>query len=267
MQKLIVTSALFTGYSTIFSLDGDTLDLRYKRNIKFRTNLKLNMDSIPFDLKYEILERVVLTLVKEGKIRKAMDTLLLSNSVACSIFYTKYIGYYNLSRLEIIKHLISMFYLIHDIHANLYFNDSTSSDELFLSLFCRNSTIDILQDKLWPFGQIAHSFMDSPPGLVNTPADQDEKIIKVIVGGAYSDIVWLAGKEKDGVISTNYLKGPIVILEIYTNGYGIMQTLYEKRTTFLLKFVKLLKLALGKHSGVYTTFPIEGFVGLVSEVV
>ncbi len=266
MRKVIVTSSVFTGYSTVFNVDGDSLDLRYRINTTPHSSESLNVSSLPFDLKYEILERLVLILVREGKIKKALDTILSSNSESCSIFYTKYIGYYNLSRTQIIKHLISMFYLIHDIHSNLYHNDSTSSEELFLSLFCRNSTIDIESDKLWPFGKLSHSFMDDTPSILDAPKG-GEKTVKVITGPAYSDIIWISGREKDGVILTDYLKGPIVILEVYTTGYGIMQTVIEKRTRFFRKFVKILKLCLGEYSGVYTTFPIEGFAGLVSEVV
>lgn len=265
MLKVIVTNAVFTGYSTIFNLNGDNLDLRYSTKHMFSSSVDLpGLSFLPFDIKYEILERVVLQLLKEGHIKKALDTLLLANSEACCIFYTKHIGYYNLTRLQIIKHLISMFYLIHDIHSNLYFNDSTSSTELFLSLFCINATIDILQDKRWPFGKLSHSFMDDIPIILEKQA---EKTFKVITGGSYADIIWMSGKEEDGIISTNYLKGPVVILEVYNIGYGLIHTVIEKRTPFFKRFVKILKLALGEYSGVYTTFPIEGFAGLVSEVV
>jgi hypothetical protein len=266
MQKVIVTTSVFTGYSTIFDVDStDCVDLGYTYASPPPPDFPFTLAVLPFELKYDIIERVVLMLMKQGFIKKAIKVLVGSGYHVCKGFYSRHIGNYNLTRLETANHLMRLFDLINDIYKSLNYMDSTSSEELFLSIYCHNKTIDIerkLEGNVWPFGMMCHSFMDAYPRIL----EDSRKFLKVITGPTYGDLVWINGVEKDGVIHADYLRGPVVILEIFSRVGGMSHTLFESHTAFFLNFVKILKLCIGEKAGVYTTFPVEGFFCLVSEV-
>lgn len=260
MKKIIVTTSKFTGYSTIFNVDGDTVDLHELEETDLETYTDLCLSSLPFDIKFDIFERVVLALVKAGLMKKALQTLLTSSSQICKIFYCKYIGNYDLDRHEILDHLISLFRLLEEITSIMFDPDAFCREELTLSLYCRNpSSIDLV-DKFWPFGRLSQTVINLPNML-----NPQQEITRVTTGPSYSDIVWVSGAEYKGIIYTGLLKGPILILEIYTGQYG--RTLINRKTRFFSNVIKLLKICLGDMSGVYLVTPAEGFFGLLVEVV
>ena len=262
MQKIIVTSAAFSGYSNIFTVDGDILDLGYLVNSSPEIDENLSLATLPFDIKFEVLERVVFSLLRLGKVRKSLQVLLCSNSQICRLFYLKYIGNYGLTRTEILDHLINLFNFIEQVVDSLFGIQAAGMEELVLSVFCRNSAIDVCLDKRWPLGLVDQSSFDYLPRVVNS----DHSIVKVITGPAYSDIVWITGVEEDGIVTAEYLRGPVLILEVYSIVQGIRHVLYRQPPTFFKNVVKLLKVCLGKNSGVYMIFPVEGFLGVISEV-
>lgn len=69
MQKIIVTSSEFTGYSTIFSVDGDCIDLHGDDDITDDEFVDLCLAVLPFEIRFEIFEKVILNLIKAGLIR------------------------------------------------------------------------------------------------------------------------------------------------------------------------------------------------------
>lgn len=262
MQKLLITTSSFTGYSTIFDVTGDTIVLHAFEDGEADNFTPLSLASLPFDIKYEIFDCVILSMMKERLLKKALSTLLTSSFQICKYFYTKYIGNYNLDRTQIIDHLISLFNFFNDITTVMFFEDSGATDELVLSIYCRNFNIDI-ENKRWPFGELTQSTMDIRPRIC---IPELENYTMIRTGPSYSDFVWVSGKEENGVVHADLLKGPILILEIYTQKHGIEHTIVETKTNFFKNMIRLLKVSLGEKSGVYLVFPLEGFFGLVHEV-
>ena len=259
MQKIIVTSSGFTGYSTIFNVEGDTIDLHIMEETDLDTYTDLCLAHMPFDIKFEIFERVIFSMIKAGLIKKAMATLLTSSSQICKLFYCKYIGNYDLDRTQILDHLISLFNLIEDITHVMYHPQVETREELVLSIFCRNSlSIDIV-NKQWPLGHISQTIIE-----IHNTVDQVPDIKRIRTGPSYSDIVWVSGLEEGGILYTSLFKGPILVLEVY----DLHRTITTQRTSFFSNVVRMLKVCLGSRSGVYLVQPYdEGFFGLVQEVV
>lgn len=261
MQKVIVTTSGFTGYSTIFKVDGDSIDLHGVEETPVEVYEDLCFATLPFDVKYEIFERLILNLIKEGLIKKALQIMLTSSSQICKIFYCKYIGNYQLNRGEILDHTIALFKFIEDISYVIFHPQVETLEELVLSVHCRNNlSIDIKEDKRWPLRHISQTILDR---FSTVPATGPIK--RVRTGPCYSDIVWVAGVEERGIIYTSLLKGPILILEVYHGA----RVLVDRRTSFFSNVIRMLKLCLGEMSGVYLLQPYEEdmFVGAVQEVV
>lgn len=260
MQKIIVTSSGFSGYSTIFNVNGDTIDIHnVEEETDIETYTNLCLAHMPFDIKFEIFERVIFSMIKAGLIKKAMATLLTSSSQICKLFYCRYIGDFNLDRNQILDHIISLFNLLEDITYVMFHPQTETREELVLSIFCRNNVSIDVRDKIWPLGQLSQTIIDVYNTVENVPA-----IKRIRTGPAYSDIVWVSGTEDAGVIYTTLFKGPILVLEVYDLG-GVITTMH---TSFFSNVIKMLKVCLGERSGVYLIQPYdEGFFGLVQEVV
>jgi hypothetical protein len=79
-------------------------------------------------------------------------------------------------------------------------------------------------------------------------------------------LVWVDGVEERGVIEATMIKGPILILEVYSMIGEVECPLYLRQTPFFRNFVRLLKLCLGVRSAVYLTVSVDGFFGLLTEV-
>lgn len=259
MQKIIVTTSGFSGYSTIFNVDGDTIDLHLVEETDLETYTDLCLSSMPFDIKFDIFERVIFSMIKAGLIKKALGTLLTSSSQICKLFYCRYIGDFGLDRNQILDHIISLFNLIEDITYVMFHPQTDTREELVLSIFCRNNVSIDVCNKIWPLGQISQTILEVHNTVENLPI-----IKRIRTGPSYSDIVWVSGVENTGIIYTSLFKGPILVLEVY----DLRGVITRRYTNFFSNVIKMLKLCLGERSGVYLVQPYDdGFFGLVQEVV
>lgn len=223
------------------------------------TYQELCLATLPFDVKYEIFECLILKLIKEGLIKKALCILLTSSSQICKIFYCKYIGSYDLDRHQVLDHLIYLFKFIEDVSFLMFHPHVDTLEELVISVHCRNRNSIDIKDKIWPLTHISQTILDR----FSTVASGDV-IRRVRTGPSRSDIFWVAGIEDKGIIYTSLLKGPVLVLEVY-NGSN---TLVTRHTNFFLNVVKMLKLCLGEKSGVYLLQPYDDLIiGIVQEVV
>lgn len=186
MQKVIVTTSGFTGYSTIFKVNGDTIDLHGIDETPTEVYTELCLATLPFDIKYDIFERLILKLIKEGLVKKALKILLTSSSQICKIFYVKYIGHYDLERNEILDHLIQLFKFIEDISFVMFNPVVETHEELVLSVHCRNRTSIDLNGKIWPLSFISQTILDHFSSIPS-----GEIIRRIRTGPSYCDIVWV----------------------------------------------------------------------------
>lgn len=262
MQKIIVTTSNFTGYSTIFAVDGDCIELQSEDEISENTYHDLCLIKLPMEIKFDIFERVLIDMLKAGLVKKALKCLITSSSQLCRIFYTKYIGYYNLTMLQILDHLISMFRIIDSI-TNEIFSESNlfEYEELSLSIRCLNPmSIDVDLLSRWPLIDVEKNFFTIPSAVIG------DEVKKIVTGPCHSDLVWIEGIEDRGIINATSIKGPILILEVFSNIGDVEFRLFRRNTHFFRNFVRMLKLVLGTRSAVFLSVPVDGFFNSLTEI-
>ena len=79
MQKVVITSSMFSGYSTIIDANEDQDQEKETIPSDYNYDFPINMSSLPTELKYEILERVILKSIKSGEMKRCLSILLNSN--------------------------------------------------------------------------------------------------------------------------------------------------------------------------------------------
>ncbi len=258
--SVVVTSNVFTGYSRIFTLDIDI-------NINLlQFDNQLTCDALPFDseIKYEIFERLVLQLIKDKEIRKAFWILLNVNFEFMRHFYIKFISkIMGVSRDQVIKHVSGLYDFIRDINDSVF--SGSNKRELYLQVYCRNpQTIDPINMN-WPFGSVTEGLVeDLGAPAVNLTEHLGLKCINT--GPYYCDLVWLSGKDRDGILEVDIMKSPVLLLEVYSRRCGMEQTLSFQDTTFFNNVIKMLKICLGEYSGVFLVQTIPGAHCLLTEV-
>ena len=263
MQKVVITSSLFSGYSTIIDANEDQDQEKETIPSDYNYDFPINMSSLPTELKYEILERVILKSIKSGEMKRCLSILLNSNYDFCKLFYSKYIGNVVLTRSQYIEHIIGLFEFLENVAKCMYEEEVTTTEVLSLAVFCRNPvSIDIHSiDKRWPFTQISYSIPENPFVITN---HEDIKLVRT--GPNFCDLAWVAGIERNGVVHASYLRAPVLILDFYTRYNRTDMPIWRRKTFFLKNVVLLLKLCLGPKSGVYVSTPVDGFFNLITEV-
>lgn len=262
MQKIIVTTSAFTGYSTIFSMQGDCVELQSDDEISETSFEDLCLIRLPMEIQYDIFERVVINMIKAGLIKKALKCLLTSSSQICRIFYTKYVGNFNLTMSQILDHLIAMFRLIDELTFEIFSESNLFEyEELSISLECLNPmSIDIDLFYRWPFIGAEKNFFSIPSSVTG------EEVKKVSTGPCHSDLVWIEGKEDRGVIHATSIKGPILVLEVFSTMGEVEFRLFRRNTHFFRNFVRMLKLVMGTRSAVFLSVPVDGFFNSLTEI-
>lgn len=263
MQKIIVTTSKFTGYSTIFSLDGDSINLQDVDEISETSLEDMNLICLPLEICYDIFERIVINLIKTGLIKKALKCLITSSSQICRIFYTKYVGNFNLTMSQILDHLISMFKLL-DAITDIVFSEANmfEYEELSLSIECLNpASIDIDPFFRWPFIGLQKNLFSLASSL-----EANITVHKFNTGPCHCDLVWIDGVEDRGVINATSVKGPILFLEVFTCVGDVELRMFRRNTLFFRNFVRLLKLTLGRNSAVFLCVPVDGFFNSLTEI-
>ena len=267
MEELIVSSGVFTGYSTIFRIDGDTIDLAFKEE-DWPTCNEIDMTrvrTLPFDLKYAIIEHMIVYLLKAGCVRKAMIVTLNSGIEVCKVFYCRHIGDFGLNRTQIFRHTMCLFKFIDYISEEIFGN--TGYTDLNISLNFCTTNLDVCKSKMWPIDDI--EIIEEPmPGVLEAKQNTGDHLYKIRTGPTYADVVWLCCKQEQGIVHASYIRGPIVIFSTECrNSQALSTSIITRRTKFFSNLVKMLKLCLGPRSGVYLTLPVEGFFNLLEEVV
>lgn len=262
MKKFIVTAPIYEKYHTLFEVTNSSLKpIRYEfeedlfqdehPTEKFRFQL-------PLEITEKILQHLMLLYLKSGNFEKLLQLISISPH-QIRRFFRQFFG--PLDTVDVIRlhiRISEMFKLATEIVESLVCFPNEEHDHYF--------ALEILHTKRfhpyysyhpWNFRGKVSLFQIPKPGILHV-----EDFRAFVTGPNITDIVWMTGYGRNGVVATNYYRQPVVVLSFCDKeGHVVPEKDTIQNSATFKGFATMLRIAFGPTSGIFFSVKEEYIFG------
>lgn len=254
IQKFMIMAPAFQQYHTLFQVSdkGSTLKM-----IQYDFSEDLFQDAYPdttfmFQLPIEIVEKILFRMailyLASGNFEKMLGIITISK-YQIRHFFRKFFG--PLDTMDIVRlnrRLSNMFKLADEIVKAMVGFPNEEHDHYFaLEIFHKKQFHPYYAYNPWNFYGKVSMFQIPRPGILGV-----EDFRAFVTGPYITDVFWMNGYERNGLIASNFYRQPIIVLQfVDKKGFTIPEKDVLVKSKAFKGFADMLRIAFGPTSGIF----------------